>query len=350
MTKIVVLGDLHIGARGGSIPVAEFQIKFFEDQLFPYLSKNNIKNVIQLGDVFDVRKNTSHIILDMWKRRVFDYMKAKKINFNCLVGNHDSGFKNTIEINSPNLFLNSYENVRVFSSPEDLKIDNFSILMVPWICQDNEAECLEAIKTTNSTWVAGHFEFAGYQMHKGQEAHDGMSISGFEKFSGVISGHYHTRNLPYVGTPYEMSWIDYGDQKGFHVLDTDRDELAFISNKFCLFNKIVYDDTDENLDYKEMDISKFVNSYVKVIVIKKQNLELFDFFIGRLSGIQTLDLKIVEDISSLDSDSIDDVNISIQDTKTLIEQYIDASEFDMNKEELKKLMTSLYVESLNCLE
>lgn len=349
--QIIILGDMHIGARNASLPVANFQIKFFTEQLFPFMQENNITKIFQLGDVFDVRKFTNHSIFDLWKTQVFDEMIKLGIEFYCLVGNHDSAFKNTINVNSPDLLLKkNFSNVKVFSVPTEVVVGHNSFLFIPWICQENEKAIEELIKSTAADVCLGHFEFKGYEMHKGQKAEDGMDIKGFEKFKLLLSGHFHTRNLPYVGTPYEMSWIDFGDAKGFHVLNSDTLDIKFIKNKKSLFKKFEYDDACNPDDYyKEIIAEEFIGTYAKIVVVNKKNLVGFDLFINKLDSIGVLDLKIVEDISSLES-SADDEELKLDDTKTLLSKYIDTTDFELDKERLKNKMIALYVESINILE
>ena len=54
--KIIILGDCHFGVKQSSDIVALHQRRFF-DSLIDYGNKNNIKTIIQLGDIFDQRKN-----------------------------------------------------------------------------------------------------------------------------------------------------------------------------------------------------------------------------------------------------------------------------------------------------
>ena len=41
-----ILGDLHIGARNASMILCEYQIRFFEDELFPYMEKHGITEIL----------------------------------------------------------------------------------------------------------------------------------------------------------------------------------------------------------------------------------------------------------------------------------------------------------------
>ena len=49
--KIALLNDTHFGARNDSPAFLEYFMRFYNEQFFPYLEKNNIKTLIHLGDV-----------------------------------------------------------------------------------------------------------------------------------------------------------------------------------------------------------------------------------------------------------------------------------------------------------
>ena len=56
MSDIVLLGDLHYGVRQDSDYFHNSKKLFLDNILFPYIKNNNIKHIIQVGDLFDVRK------------------------------------------------------------------------------------------------------------------------------------------------------------------------------------------------------------------------------------------------------------------------------------------------------
>ena len=168
----------------------------------------------------------------------------------------------------------------------------------------------------------------------------------------VLSGHYHHRssagNIHYLGSHAEFTWSDYDDPKGFHILDTETRELAFIENPYRMFRKIWYNDknstTEELLD---RDWAKYAGAYVKLIVSNKDNPMNFDLFTSKLYEAGPLEVSIVEDHRNMDTISEADLVDEAQDTLTILSSYIKSIESNVNNDDLDKLMRSLYNEALN---
>jgi DNA repair exonuclease SbcCD nuclease subunit len=350
--KLCILGDTHFGARGDSLDFHKYFQKFYDHILFPYLIENDIKTVVQMGDLFDRRKFINFNSLYLCRKYFFDKLKEHNIQLYALVGNHDVAFKNTLEVNSPNLLLNEYENVFLIEKFHTENFDGVDIDIVPWLCADNEEEIFQKIKSSKSQICFGHFEIDGFEMDRGNVHQGGLDRKTLSKYDIVLSGHFHHKsssdNVTYVGTPYEMTWSDFDDPKGFHIFDTDNRELQFVKNTFVMFNKIAYDDAQTDFEFwKKYDYNKLKDSYVKVIVLNKQNPFLFEHVLDNLYKIGLSDLSIVEDFSENilgdDSDIIDQA----EDTMTILSKYIDNLEIDIESDKLKTLMRELYIEALN---
>jgi DNA repair exonuclease SbcCD nuclease subunit len=349
MTKIALVTDTHFGARSDSIPFDNFFRRFYEEIFFPEIDKRGIKHIIHLGDCFDRRKYINFNTLSSCRNYFFDEIKKRNIELNMIVGNHDTFFKNTNDVNSPRLLLKDYE-FNVIDTPSELEFDDGSkIFMMPWICTDNYNQSMEAIKTTNAQVLFGHFEIAGFQMYKGHENDEGFDPKIFEKFDLVCSGHFHHRssngNINYLGNPYELTWADFEDPRGFHVFDTSERSLDFIQNPFSIFSKVYYD--DEKVDPSTVDISQYANQHIKLIVVNKKDYYKYDQFIERLYKVNPLELKIIEDLSEFESDALGDQEIDLEDTVTLLSQYVDSLDTEADKDRIKTLMKTLYVEAQN---
>ncbi len=347
MTKVALVTDTHFGARSDSIPFDNFFRRFYEEVFFPEIDKRGIRHIVHLGDCFDRRKYINFNTLSSCRNYFFDEVKKRNIELHMIVGNHDTFFKNTNDINSPRLLLKDYE-FNVIDTPTELELgDGSKILMMPWICTDNYNQSMEAIKTTDAQVMFGHLEIAGFQMYKGHENDEGFDPKIFEKFDTVCSGHFHHRssngNINYLGNPYELTWADFEDPRGFHIFDTGTRELEFIQNPFTIFSKIYYD--DDKVDSMAVDISQYANQHLKLIVVNKKDFYKYDQFVEKLYKINPLELKIIEDLSEFETEALGDSNLDLEDTITLLSQYVDNLDTDADKDRIKNLMKTLYVEA-----
>jgi len=344
--KIALITDTHFGARSDSIPFDNFFKKFYDEIFFPTLERENITCVIHLGDVFDRRKYINFNTLKSSREYFFDRLANYDVHM--LAGNHDTYFKNTNEVNSPDLLLKDYD-FNVIDAPTTIEVGGESILMMPWICNDNYGVCMDAIKSSTARTLFGHLELAGFVMHKGQNNEGGMDPGIFDKFDLVASGHFHHRsrskNIVYLGNPYEMTWNDFDDQRGFHIFDTETLELEFVANPFIMFEKILYDDT--KVQYDGIDTESYADKNVKLVVVNKTDFGAYDRFIDRLYKRNLLELKIIEDFSEFEADALGNEELNIEDTMSLLNSFVESTETDADKSRIKLLLKELYLEAQN---
>ena len=346
--KVAIITDQHFGARNDSIAFLDFFEKFYENTFFPAIDENNITTVLVLGDTFDRRKYVNFYALDRAKKMFFDKLEERGIRVHMLAGNHDTYYKNTNEVNSPDLLLVEYGNIDVISKPETIVIDGTPICMMPWICPENYQESLDHIKNTKAEICMGHFEIAGFAMYRGMESHDGLAKETFEKFDLVFSGHYHHRSsdqhIHYLGNPYELTWQDYNDPRGFHLFDLSTRELEFICNPYRMFERIEYDDKGQ--DPIDLDVIELEQKYVKLVVVNKTDFYKFDKFIQKLYNKGCHEIKIIEDMSEFQDGEIGE-EINLEDTLSVLSHYVDSIETDVDKEQIKTYMRTLYTEAVN---
>jgi DNA repair exonuclease SbcCD nuclease subunit len=346
--KVAIITDQHFGARNDSITFLDFFQKFYDDTFFPSIDAAGINTVLILGDTFDRRKYVNFYALDRAKKMFFDKLEERGIRVHMLAGNHDTYYKNTNDVNSPDLLLREYNNIDVIDSPETIVIDGTSICMMPWICPENYQESLDEMKNTKADICMGHFEIAGFAMHRGMESHEGLSKETFDKFDMVFSGHYHHRSddghIYYLGNPYELTWQDYKDTRGFHLFDLDRRELEFIANPNTMFERVEYDDREqEPIDLDTIDLN---GKYVKLVVVNKTDYYKFDKFIQKLYNKGCYEIKIIEDFSEFEEGQINE-EINLEDTVSVLSNYVDSIETDVDKEQIKTFMRTLYTEAVN---
>ena len=340
--KVALITDQHLDGRKGNLAFWNYFQKFYDEVFFPTLEKEGITTVIDLGDTFDNRKsmdfNTFHRVKDNYFERLKDY----KVHM--ILGNHCTYYKNTNRVNSPELLLEQYDNISIYSEPKHIKLGSKKFLMLPWINRENQEHVFGLLESSEADICCGHLELTGFEVTPGMKMDHGMDPTLFHRFDRVWSGHYHHKskkgNVQYLGNPYQMYWNDYKDVRGFHIYDTESDKLKYIKNPFEIFDKIFYDDTC--VDYNKQDVSGYKDKFIKVVVNEKRNYQMFETLVDRLYNVGVHDVKIVETLVEEDTADID---VSTKDTLTLLNEYIDEVEMSVDKSDLKNLMRTLYIES-----
>lgn len=355
--KVALITDQHFGARNDSVHFLDYYEKFYSETFFPRIDKDNIKTVIILGDTFDRRKYINFFSLKRSREMFFDKLFNRDIEVYMIVGNHDTYFKNTNDVNSINLLLQEYDNITVIDSPQTVHLNygdvSSDVCMMPWICSDNYEVSMQELKYTRADLCMGHFDISGFAMHRGLISEEGLDRELFKKFDMVFSGHFHHRsnmdNIYYLGNPYELTWQDYNDPRGFHVFDLSDRTLEFCQNPNLMFHRILYDDKVESIsEINSKDLSRYNNTYVKVVVINKTNPYLFDKFLSNLYQVNPIDVTIAEDFTELTELAEDDMIDQAEDTMTIISKYVDTLTKDgIDNNKLKTVLRELYVEALN---
>ena len=347
--KIALLNDTHFGARNDNPAFVKYFNRFYDEIFFPYIIQNDIKTLIHLGDVVDRRKfinfNTAHNFQENFWKRLWDL----KIDTHIILGNHDTYYKNTNKVNFTHL-IKTFDGANepwIYEKPATVNFDGLDILLLPWICPETEEESIYEIDNSHAEVCMGHLEIKGFEMHKGHFQEVGLEMDQFKRFDKVLSGHYHRKSdngtIYYLGTQYEITWSDYQCPKGFHIFDTDTRELTRVSNPLTMFEKIIYNDTKQS--YTNMDISKYKDKHLKVIVEEKTDTNQFGEFIDRLHNeINTHEVNVIEDSYNINATA--DVNMIDQgeDTLTFLHNYINSLDTELDKARINSIMKDFYQE------
>jgi DNA repair exonuclease SbcCD nuclease subunit len=282
------------------------------------------------------------------RRYFFDQFVKHNIQLHTLIGNHDITFKNTLEINSPDLLLRDYkDHVTIYEEAAQWN----GIDIIPWICKDNEQDISEFIQESKNQVCFGHFELVGYEMDRGNICHEGMDPQVLSKYDLVLSGHFHHKSnsgsIVYVGTPGEMTWADYNDERGFHIFDTETRQLEFIKNPYSMFYKINYnDDKMFYNDIIEADYSHLAGKYVKLVIEKRNNTFLFDTLIDALTKVAPLEVSVVEDFSEITENVDVDID-QAEDTITILDKYVDGLTLPVDSGKIKNVLRDVYFEAMS---
>lgn len=348
--KAIWLGDAHFGARNDS-SLFHDRFELFYNHLFAYMLDNGIKLIVQFGDLFDRRKYVNFNTLKRSREYFFDKLKEYGFELVVFLGNHDVAYKNTLEVNSPSLLLKDYDNIHIIVEPTELVIGNRKLLMLPWICADNYNRTMECIEQTTAQYLLGHLELNGFEMYKGATCDHGFSPDLFAKFAEVWTGHFHhvskKGNITYIGSPCQIMWSDFGDERGFFVFDPKTCKADFVKNPFDMFFKLSYDDRIITMsDVLEWDFSKYAKTFVKVVIVEKNDLYLFDKFIEALEQAGAI-VTTVEDHKYKNIETDEEIFEGVDSVEDILKKFSQQYSEAVDADRLYKYLMDLYYEAVS---
>jgi DNA repair exonuclease SbcCD nuclease subunit len=343
--KVAIITDLHWGVRNNSLFFLEHQERFFYSSFFPYLEENDIDTVWILGDFFENRKMINVQVMNRATLFLEEFEK-RGIKVYCIIGNHDTVFKNTNEVNSLVPTTRAFPNITLIQTYDEIDFDGLKVGFVSWITPDVKDDCIGWIKSTNAKVICGHFEIISFEIMRGVICHNGLEPNLFDRFDSVFSGHFHIKStngiIQYLGNPYQTNWGEAGYEKGFHIFDTRTRELEFIRNPVDIYAIINY--TDE-FNIVNFDASAYQQKIVRVVAESKKskNKKKLEILIEMVSSVcQSVEL-IEDNVVLVDSDDI----APISDTAQLIKQFLNSCQIEhLDKLQLQEMVFDIYKEAL----
>lgn len=315
------------------------------DFFFDHLEKNKIKKVLCLGDVYDRKQYINILTAHRTRKDLLE--RLNKYETIIIPGNHDEYYKNTGAVNSIDELIRGYENIRIVHDPEVVHIGDKNVLLIPWVSDANKEATLKAIANTKATIAMGHLDLVGFEEQRGSFSDHGMDAALFKHFTMVYSGHFHHRslrdNVQYLGAFCEHNWSDWNDPRGFSIFDTTKIEMEFIQNPYNIFNMIQYDDQKEIIDVSSL--TNLANSFTRIVVTSKQDLDKFDKFVRKIEAMGPYDISIIEQYVDTNDTAEIVTEQNVDDTIEVTKKYIDATDTQLDKEVLKTMMVDIFKEA-----
>ena len=344
MSKIAIICDTHIGCRSDNQYFYNYQKKFVDKILIPAIIEHNCEHLIHLGDVVDNRRSlniqTANHLHDNFLMPLNRLHYETGLNVHFILGNHDVYYKQNKKVNAFQEIMKSYP-FKIYENPQEIKIGNKNILMLPWIASEERDSDLEFINKSKADYCMSHLELKGFEQTKGHLALHGDDPKLFSQFNLVFSGHYHNRskrdNIFYIGSCFQFNWGDAANDSGLVIFDTETDTILEIGNPYSMFNTIEYDE-DTNILFP----LEWKNTYIRVNIVNKKSETKFNKFIESIHEVGIADLLINENLSPL---VISKKQIQTSNTLDIFKETINSLDFE-EKDMLSLLMEDTYKEAM----
>lgn len=340
--KIAVLADTHFGIKNDSTYMLDYQEKFFED-FFNYCLEHDIREIIHLGDFFDRRRHVNFNTLNRVRKMFLAPVREYGFHVHIILGNHDCFHKSTVDVNSVNEIFSEYPEIEIVDTPRHVRDIG---VMCPWITEENRDEVMNILDLYHGKGhnLFGHFEIDGYDIGAGQTYISGVDKHTMMGYENPLSGHFHNHSEWYVGCPYQLTWADFMEEKGFVVVDTDTKKWEFVKNRHKLYTKIHYDDSKH--DYlQEFEPSDVENKIIRIVIEECNDDLTFFAFIDMIEKSAAIEVDIVDPrISIVAEDTTDNFDAT---TLELIGDYVDALGGEFDRDGVKAFLKRLYLEAEN---
>ena len=337
--KVAIFSDFHLGIKQDSAVWHNIAINWSE-WFVKELKKNNIQNVVFLGDFFHMRNNISANTLHV-ASQILDNLKDFNVHF--ILGNHDLYFANEPTVSPVNLFQGR-NNIKVYSKPEIVKFGNKEALFCGWGYDplDYKADVLFT-----------HAEISLFRYNTDVGAcEDGFKASSLlSHFDIIYSGHFHLRQerkwenkrIIYVGNTFPMDHSDnYETVKGFDIFDFDTYESEFIENTISpRFYKIKLSDLISGEWSYETLNNSIKNNVFKIIIDRNITLTDTNTLSSIINNLNPLDFCLEWENGKNFSQEVSEVELKAFDMEDAIRKYIELLDIP-NKAEVTDYMLSLY--------
>lgn len=328
--KYVLLSDIHFGAKSNSDKFNQECLDFLEfvrDWCDENLDGEEFQTIFA-GDWHHVRNTTNNKTLCQSTEGMFSLSNIGGTQTYMILGNHDLYHLDRRDIHSI-IVPDGALGIQVITEP--VKI-NDNMLLVPWMIGNENLKDL--ITEHSPEYVVGHFEIPSFHFNKKVKMDGEYDPEEYVGPKRILSGHFHLRqeqnNITYIGNCFSHDYSDNNDwdNKGFAVLDTDTNEIQYISwdkaPKYLVapistFNMDMIKDNMylrllNDINLKMEDVNKIMEQ------VKKDERVNECVFVP-------IELDLDGDASEIDLETVDNINVLVSDLLCKVE----AEHIDNNK-------------------
>lgn len=338
--KIGIFSDIHIGI-GQDSSMWHDSILEFGKWAAESFEQRGITEIAIPGDIFHNRSVISVKTLDIAKK-FFDLFKEFRLIISC--GNHDCWLKMDSEIHSLSL-LKEWKNITVVDDSPKVFRTTFgkTVAFIPWA---TEVKDMPLADITFAHLDIVSFYQNGYHLcEKGFE-----SIDLFKKSKYIISGHYHKRDhreytdgtILYVGSPYQMTFGEVGDERGIYIFDLEKETFEFIENNISpKHKKIKVSDLISKKIGADNLKTEIPNNLISLIIDHPITPDIQSILISKIQNLGPKSLRTDYCLPDVDVSVDGEVELEGTDVGKILDEYVEKTDYS-NKDELKEYLSELY--------
>ncbi len=308
---IAIIGDLTIDSPLGynflsknnyvRNYIFEASIKSFR-HILEYCRENNIRSIILLGDIFEVKDRIKNAIKNKLVE-VFD-IYIDDLSFLIVSGNHDFSPDGQSTIR----WLEAYNNIKIVYESQVVEFGGYNILCIPYTRNKKDIRLVLRDKYKNKPdFVCAHADVAGFFMGQGARKSEGLDPCCFKKYKTFL-GHIHKpqeyKNIIVLGSTYLTDWGESG-QRNFVVYD--RGIIKYVKIPGFIPRKIIpiFEESDikqlnslDKNDFVRIDLNYNMFKHIEGIIEKLSKVKYYVFnHINYSQEVSNSSLEVNKDIS-----------------------------------------------------
>jgi DNA repair exonuclease SbcCD nuclease subunit len=338
--EVAVIGDVHLGLHQSNNVWHDISVSYAK-WLKQTLIDRNIKDIIFLGDILDNRNEVSVTTLHILHRF---FKTLEDFNIIITIGNHDCYYTKRSDVHSLGT-LSDWTNIEVIDKPVSVNLFNQTLTFCPWNTQ--------LADIPKSDILFGHFEINTFKMNGGHVCESGYNSQELlDKASLILSGHFHktdTRDykngkIVYVGSTYENNWGEYGDPKGFYILNLHDNALEFVSNnvspkhvKIRLSELIAVGKISDSIK------KEFNGNIITFIIDVETDQKVLDSLLAKLYSLSPISIKLENELLAKPVVAItEEIKFTGVDIKADIVEFVNGLDGVDNKDAIINYLMNAY--------
>lgn len=283
--RVLMVSDLHANTRlpmarvdsGGISSDRLRDVVSILDQMGEYARENDVRNVLILGDLFDVQRPDGATIVAV--SRALHSLASDGIVVRILPGNHDAVDREGQlynldlynELNLPNIIVFGHETWEI--------TQGLRVHACPWLPEQRARRRIRkrAADCDNQgrDVILLHQTMSGAIGDTGYVSDDGLDAAAVDGFAMAFSGHYHKPQFHdwgmYLGSPLHLRFSEESvTERGFWDVDLAAKKIKprLVQTTYPVFasDTVKLDETDVLDDLMDIEESAAGCSYLRLIL------------------------------------------------------------------------------------